>query len=441
MIEVSVAAGDVVAGRRSPLTIRFANNGPAPCSNIVFALGLPAGIVLMGGSGRVEIPMIPAGRTYLHEIAVEARRPGRYELTSMNFSYRDERDVRVRVTDFRAGLVVAAPPPPTPGRHPTGRLGVGCESGELDLGAWDVLRIVVTNDTGVALDDVTVAVEGPFADKGGRSRVAALGEGAKARFRFHVNAAEGGRHVPVIVRTTYSYRDGTGTVRTLTQVDGVSVVVRPALPPQEAPLSSRAAPLSSRVAPAGQTILYLAASPRNLPPLRSDLEMRKVKERLQLSRYRDRYRIEPYLAVRFDDISQALVDYEPQVVHFSGHGARNGDLCVEDERGDSEAITPEGLAGLFGLHRSTIRCVVVNACYSVRLAEALAAQIDHVIGMRYRIGDEAAIQFSVGFYLALFAGWSVPDAFARGQKSIQARSRTEPDHLTPLIFPAGPGVH
>jgi hypothetical protein len=231
--------------------------------------------------------------------------------------------------------------------------------------------------------------------------------------------------VPVTLHTTYGYRDVGGEVRTRTQKDSVNVVVRAVEPRLESVTGE-------------QTVLYLAASPRNMPPLRSDLEMRKVKEKLQRSKERDRYRIEPCLAARFDDISQALIDYEPQVVHFSGHGDRNGNLCVEDEYGDSDSVTPEGLAELFGQHRSTIRCVVVNACHSVRLAEALATRIDHVVGMRYQIGDEAAIQFSVGFYLALFAGWSAPDAFVRGRAHIRSRPAIEQQHLTPLIFPPGP---
>ena len=107
--------------------------------------------------------------------------------------------------------------------------------------------------------------------------------------------------------------------------------------------------------------------------------------------------------------------FEPQVVHFSGHGDRDGRLYVENESGESALVTPEGLADLFGQHKSTIRCVIVNACHSVRLAEALASRIDHVIGMRHVIGDAAAIEFSFGFYLALFAGWSGPDPAASRQ--------------------------
>lgn len=421
MIGVSVAAGELISGQRSSLPITFTNTGRGTCSDVVFKLALPAGIVLMAGSDRVEIPTIPAGRTYTHEVTVKAGRPGRFQLTSTNFSYRDEFDVPVRVTDFHASLVVTPAPPPAPVR-PIGRLSVECESDELDLGAWDELRILVTNHTGVSLSDVTVAVEGPFTGDGRRYGVAVLDAGAGARCPFKVNAEQGGRHVPVTVHTTYRYVDGNGVAQTRTQTDSVNVVVRPAAPDQEA-------------APAAQTVLFLAASPQDQDLLRSDLEWREIRDRLQRAKQPDRYRIvEPYFAARFIDISQALIDHEPQVIHFSGHGGKDGSLLTEDQNGNTDYITPEGLAELFGLHQSTARCVILNACYSARLADAMAAKIDYVIGMRYPIGDEAAIEFSVGFYLALFAGWSVPRAFERSRASLLARPRFQQEHLIPLLF-------
>jgi hypothetical protein len=154
-----------------------------------------------------------------------------------------------------------------------------------------------------------------------------------------------------------------------------------------------------------------------------------------LARFRDQYRIEPCVAARIVDVSQALVDFKPQVVHFSGHGDMDGNLCFEDDAGLISSATPEGLATLFGLQRRTVRCVIVNACHSMRLAEAMARQIDHVVGMRCQIGDEAAILFSVGFYQGLFAGEPVPDAFHRGCALLQTEQRTEREFQTPVLMP------
>lgn len=426
MIEVSVSPGDVVAGRASALAITFANTGPGPCYDVVFRLRLPAGMVLRSGADRVDIPLVPAGGAHTHRVTLEARRPGRYELTSTNFSYRDAADRPVRVEDFRRDVLARPAAEPVP--EPAGRLRVECEDDELELGAWDVLRIRVTNDTGVPLEDVTVALDGPLGG-GPRSRIATLKAGQAARFPFSVHPTEGGRVVPVAVHTTYGHRDVEGRLRPREQRDSVGVAVR--APHPDAP----AAP-EPRPEPPEWTVLYLTASPQDQPQLRTNVEMRKVQERLQLARHRERYRLELRAAARFDDLGQALVDYEPQVVHFAGHGDRDGNLYVEDDIGRSDLVGPDGLADLFGLHAATIRCVVLNACYSERLARTTARQIEHVIGMQYPIGDEAAIQFSVGFYTGLFAGGTVPDSFARGCAYVRRRPGLGNEYQTPVLFTA-----
>jgi hypothetical protein len=424
VIDVSVA-GDLVAGMRSALSIKFVNTGTGPCTDMVFKVGLPPGIVLLSGADRVVLPALPAGRAHVHDITLQARTAGPFDLVGTNFSYRDENDEPVRVTGLRIGLSVRTVPTAAPVRQPAGRLGVTCETAGLDLGAWDKLCILVTNNARIPLEDVTVAVTGPFAYPVPRSRISFLNPGKKARFTFHVNPAETGRHVPLTVRTTYTHRDGSGGSISGLQEDHLTLTVQSAAPPAPA-------------AAAAQTILYLAANPRGLPPLRSDDEMRRVKERLQLSRHRSLYRIEPALAVRFDDISQSLVDHEPAVVHFSGHGDRNGNLYVEDARGRSTQVKPEGLAALFSLHSTTLRCVILNACYSERLAWHLTPHVGYVVGMRTEIGDIAAIEFSVGFYLGLFDGRPVPDAFARGRAHLLSRPGLAAEHRTPVLFPPGP---
>jgi hypothetical protein len=271
-----------------------------------------------------------------------------------------------------------------------------------------------------------VAVSGPFRTDGKRAKIAALSRGAAARFPFKVNAVEGGRHVPVSVHTTYSYLDGLGSVRTGRQGDGLEVaVMERGAPPQGA------SPV--------RTVLFLAASPKDMEPLRPDLELRMVDEQMQLDRNRDDFRLESHVAARLTDISRSLVRYKPHVVHFSGHGDAYGRLYVEDERGFSKPVNPEGLAKMFGLYKATIQCVVVNACHSIRLAEAMSEHIDYVVGMRSQVGDSAAILFSVGFYQALFGGENVPDAFKLACSLLQSDEETEREYQTPVLYPPGLG--
>jgi hypothetical protein len=64
-------------------------------------------------------------------------------------------------------------------------------------------------------------------------------------------------------------------------------------------------------------ILFLAANPRGQATLRIDEEIREIEQEIRLGRDRDRIQIETKWAVRRPDISRALLDARPDLVHFS----------------------------------------------------------------------------------------------------------------------------
>ncbi|MEM6403767.1 MAG: CHAT domain-containing protein, partial [Cyanobacteria bacterium P01_D01_bin.116] len=136
-------------------------------------------------------------------------------------------------------------------------------------------------------------------------------------------------------------------------------------------------------------------------------------------------------AVRFGDVYQALLDFKPQIVHFSGHGSGNDGLALEDEDGNLKLVDNLALAKLFELFSTTVECVVLNACYSEVQAIAIAKHIPYVIGMNQEIGDKAAIKFATGFYNALGAGESVEFAYKLGCNVIQLDGI--PEYLTPVL--------
>ena len=158
----------------------------------------------------------------------------------------------------------------------------------------------------------------------------------------------------------------------------------------------------------------------------------KIQEKLQLAKMRKNFEYHIRLALRPDDLTQALVDLEPNIVHFAGHGSINGAFFLENEFGMSHPVAPETLASLFKLVSEQVECVILNACYSEDQANAIAKHIHYVIGMNQAITDKAAIAFSVGFYQALGAGKTVDKAYEFGVVQIQLQG--VPDHLTPVLI-------
>src|SRR5262249_42788382 len=82
--------------------------------------------------------------------------------------------------------------------------------------------------------------------------------------------------------------------------------------------------------------------------------------------------------------------------------------------------------------RSVVKCVVLNACYSKVQADALRRHIDYTIGMTDKIGNEAAIKFSEGFYDAIGAERPIEDAYRLGCNSIELAGLKE-EHI-PVLY-------
>ena len=180
-----------------------------------------------------------------------------------------------------------------------------------------------------------------------------------------------------------------------------------------------------------KTILMLAANPKNAVSLRLQEEERDIKERLRLAGYGTEP-IKTAVAVRPRDITQAMLDFKPQIIHFSGHGADEDGLVFEDIDGQFKLIGGEDLADLFDLFSDRIECVVLNACYSETQAEAIRQKIQYVIGMNQAIGDRAAIEFAVGFYAAIGAGETYEFAFKLGCNAIRLAGIKE--YTTPQLL-------
>ena len=183
------------------------------------------------------------------------------------------------------------------------------------------------------------------------------------------------------------------------------------------------------------SILFLSADPTDVTRLRLGEELREIQEKLQLAKLRERFTLEQRMSVRPADISQAFLDVQPQIVHFSSHGTTTDALCFENLIGETHPIESAALAALFEQFADQVNCVILNACYSEIQASAISKHINYVIGMNQTISDKAAIAFVIGFYQALGAGRTAKEAYKLG--CVQIRLQGIPEHLTPVLIKQG----
>ncbi len=163
------------------------------------------------------------------------------------------------------------------------------------------------------------------------------------------------------------------------------------------------------------TILLATANSRNAPV---DLE---YEHRLILTAVREGGRdesvtVDPLPAATFQDLEEALANKSYDVVHFSGHGGQYGGLYFRDDAGNDTVVSPARLAALLKV-RNDIRCVVLNACFSLRGGYLINLNVPFTIASEEELSDPVAFAFSGGFYRALASGKDVPAAYIEAVSS------------------------
>ncbi|MBR8841030.1 MAG: hypothetical protein DSM106950_45525 [Stigonema ocellatum SAG 48.90 = DSM 106950] len=109
-----------------------------------------------------------------------------------------------------------------------------------------------------------------------------------------------------------------------------------------------------------KTILILAANPTNTSRLRLDAEVREIEEGLQRASKGGQFRLVQKWAVRSRDFYRAILEHQPQIVHFCGHGTGSDGIVLEDDTGQSTLVEKEALSKLFKLFAVRgVNCVVL----------------------------------------------------------------------------------
>jgi len=172
-------------------------------------------------------------------------------------------------------------------------------------------------------------------------------------------------------------------------------------------------------------VLYLAANADTDERLALDEEIRDIRDKIRGAPFEQSIEIDQRWAVRPDDILLAMNQFDPTVVHFSGH-ANIDVIAVKGEDGSSRSISKEALVTLFQTVGNA-QVVILNGCFTDTNAEAITQYVPCAIGMTNTISDDAAIAFAGSFYRALAYGRSIQQAFDQARTSIMLQGIPEQD--------------
>lgn len=408
MIGVTVEPGEIAVDRDSELTVELTNRADTACLQLAFRVELPETFVLVAGATRIEADRLEPGESRHLRLTVRPRQEGEWWLTSHNFAYRDATGRLQRVRDLRRP-VKATPARPEP-LEPPADVRVKLLTAELPLGQWSALRGVVTLIGGARLARLWVRVSGRIESEspGQWQEVHPPSAGSGSEFSLRVRGMEAGEAVPVALEAHFA--DSAGRAGTATERRSLSV--RPEPRPENEP-----SPETSR----RTRILVLCANPTGTTALELGPEARDLEAEIRRSKHRDRLSIRIQHATRPEDMLREILEVEPEILHFSGHGVEAGALVLENELGGIALVSASALVNLAKLVAGTVECVVLNACFSAVQAAAMARHVPYVIGMSRQVEDRHAREFTLGFYMAIGAGEPVDRAFRYGCQLIEMK--------------------
>jgi CHAT domain-containing protein len=152
------------------------------------------------------------------------------------------------------------------------------------------------------------------------------------------------------------------------------------------------------------------------------------------------------------DLQKKLLERNWHVFHFIGHGgfdprSQEGVLALANDQGKTHLLSATDLGRLLA-QRSSLRLVVLNACqgamgnktdlFSSTAATLARKGLPAVLAMQYEITDQAAIEFTRGFYVALAAGIPVDEAVTQARTSINLGVARTLEWATPVLFMRAP---
>lgn len=173
-------------------------------------------------------------------------------------------------------------------------------------------------------------------------------------------------------------------------------------------------------APEKITVLFLTGEPEGTARLKLGHEVREIQEQVRKSKHRDAIDFQYRPATRYTDMMQHLNDIEPDVIHFSGHGANSG-IALHSENDQVRLMTNDELGRVLGVAPKPLKLVVFNSCNSEEQARVAAGYAAAAIGMQQSIEDEVARVFAGQLYNSLGFGRSLSLAMRQAELFLEMR--------------------
>jgi CHAT domain-containing protein len=163
------------------------------------------------------------------------------------------------------------------------------------------------------------------------------------------------------------------------------------------------------------SVLFIAAN-----PVRTMLRDLAVEATEVFRTTASDFRIATVVPTTHAQLSELLATINPDIVHFSGHGAHDG-LYLQGEDGLPLLLQESDLMSAFA-HAPKVKLIILNACYARNQAESLIKGADCVVGLEGSVSELAARAFSTALFVNLSHGEALNEAVRRAEVTTAAET-------------------
>src|SRR6185503_5746879 len=94
-------------------------------------------------------------------------------------------------------------------------------------------------------------------------------------------------------------------------------------------------------------VLFLSANPIDTDKLQLIKECNNIYEKIRSADHGNEFSFDQRHEVSSSQLQDYLLDLKPQIVHFSGHGSKSGNIIFQGEDGVSEEASVDSVSKLF----------------------------------------------------------------------------------------------
>jgi len=164
--------------------------------------------------------------------------------------------------------------------------------------------------------------------------------------------------------------------------------------------------------------------------IRGDRKLREIERRIDLAPFGGVFTVKGVQGTRHEEISSLVDSFRPTHLHIACHG-QPGQLILEDARRLPAKLDLEALKAIIDGPK-TIRCLVLEACYSASLAERLKTDELSTLGISGKYSPSETDFGFATFYQALAANRPFREAYAEALQDLEIMSRAAA--RTPRLF-------